>query len=167
MTYCVEKVCSRGLLRHWYLYPFSGNYVQLPSSVRIYVKLGVFPKGTVLCGGCWLWAWQNVISTELPDCQCFYHICQVKNVHINFIFEVIEAAQSMPMGQKLGQILLLLWVMSKCWYKIPAIWQNTYMLHQDLWETSANIKWTLYNSFLHNLYWRFIFIFRRIFIPDS
>ena len=25
--------------------------------VRNHVKLGVLSKGTVLCGGCWLWAW--------------------------------------------------------------------------------------------------------------
>ena len=31
--------------------------------VRNHVKLGVFSKGTVLCGGCWLWAWQ------MGDCR--------------------------------------------------------------------------------------------------
>ena len=31
-----------------------------------HVKLGVFSKGTVLCGGCWLWAW--LISGGLQTC---------------------------------------------------------------------------------------------------
>ena len=26
--------------------------------VHNHVKLGVFSKGTALCGGCWQWAWQ-------------------------------------------------------------------------------------------------------------
>ena len=34
--------------------------------MRNHVKLGVFSKGTVLCGGCWLWAWQ--ISGGLQTC---------------------------------------------------------------------------------------------------
>ena len=61
VTYCVEKVCSRGLLRHWYLYPFSGNYVQLPSSVRIHVKLGGFSKG--------VW-WMLAMGLGIADLHC-------------------------------------------------------------------------------------------------
>ena len=34
--------------------------------VRNHVKLGVFSKGTILCDGCWLWAWQ--ISGGLQTC---------------------------------------------------------------------------------------------------
>ena len=34
--------------------------------VRNRVKLGVFYKDTLLCGGYWLWAWQN--SWGLQTC---------------------------------------------------------------------------------------------------
>ena len=34
--------------------------------VRNHVKLGVFSKGIILCGGCWLRAWQ--ISGGLQTC---------------------------------------------------------------------------------------------------
>ena len=45
---------------------YEGRILSFIFVVRNHVKLGVFSKGTVLCGGCWLWAWQ--ISGGLQTC---------------------------------------------------------------------------------------------------
>ena len=48
---------------------FETLFFQIPFPFMCnHVKQGVFSKGTVLCGGCWLWAWQ--ISGGIVDLHC-------------------------------------------------------------------------------------------------